>query len=192
WPLMLFLHGSGERGTDIWKVATHGPPKKVTEDAEFPFILVSPQCPEHRIWSNDELIGLLDEITRKYAVDLNRVYLTGLSMGGYGAWNLGLAYPEKFAALAPICGGGDLINAILSIRERPEALKSLGVWAFHGAKDPVVPLSESQRMVDFLKKLAGKDVKLTVYPEAQHDSWTQTYDNPELYKWLLEQRRTRE
>lgn len=185
WPLILFLHGSGERGTDVWKVAKHGPPKKVTEDPEFPFILVSPQCPEGRTWAKDELLALLDEITSKYAVDVNRVYLTGLSMGGYGTWNLGLAHPEKFAALAPICGGGDLINAILSSREKPEALKTLGVWAFHGAKDPVVPVEESQRMVEVLKKIGVPDVKLTIYPEAGHDSWTETYKNPEFYRWLL-------
>ena len=185
WPLILFLHGSGERGTDVWKVATHGPPKKVTEDPEFPFILVSPQCPEGRTWANEELLALLDEITSKYAVDSNRVYLTGLSMGGYGTWNLGLAYPEKFAALAPICGGADLINAILSSREKPQALKTLGVWSFHGEKDPVVPVEESRRMVEALKKIGVPDVKLTIYPEAGHDSWTETYKNPEFYRWLL-------
>lgn len=190
WPLILFLHGSGERGTNIWKVATHGPPKNVTEDPDFPFILVSPQCPEGRIWSNEELLGLLDEITRKYAVDLNRIYLTGLSMGGYGTWNLGLAYPEKFAAMAPICGGADLIHAILSKREKPQALKTLGVWAFHGGKDPEVPFEESQRMVEALKNIGVSDVKLTIYPEAGHDSWTETYKNPELYRWFLEHKRT--
>ena len=189
WPLILFLHGSGERGNDIWKVATHGPPKKVTEDPDFPFILVSPQCPEGRTWANEELLALLDEIARKYAVDLNRIYLTGLSMGGYGTWNLGLAYPEKFAALAPICGGGDLINAILSSHEKPQALKTLGVWAFHGGKDPLVPVEESQRMVEALKKIGVPDVKLTIYPEAGHDSWTETYKNPEFYRWLLEHER---
>src|SRR5712672_346768 len=98
WPLMLFLHGAGERGTNVWKVTTHGPPKLITERPDFPFILVSPQCPEGQVWSNDVLLGLLDEITRKYDVDLSRIYLTGLSMGGYGTWSLGLAYPEKFAA----------------------------------------------------------------------------------------------
>ena len=185
WPLILFLHGAGERGTDVWKVATHGPPKKVTEDPDFPFILVSPQCPEGQTWSNEELLGLLDEITGNYAVDLSRVYLTGLSMGGYGTWNLGVAYPEKFAALAPICGGGDLIKAILSSREKSQALKTLGVWAFHGGKDPVVPVEESRRMVEVLKKIGVPDVKLTIYPEAGHDSWTETYKNPEFYRWLL-------
>jgi len=189
WPLMLFLHGAGERGSDIWKVTTHGPPKIVAQRHDFPFILVSPQCPEGEIWSNDILLGLLDQIIRDYAVDTSRVYLTGLSMGGYGAWSLGTAHPERFAAIVPICGGGDLITVLLSSKEKAQALKTLGVWAFHGGKDPVVPTYESQRMIDVLKKAGVSDVKLTVYPEAGHDSWTETYNNPELYDWLLSYRR---
>ncbi len=185
WPLLLFLHGAGERGTNIWKVATHGPPKIVKEHPEFPFILVSPQCPDGKVWSSDSLLALLDEIVREHAVDTGRVYLTGLSMGGYGTWSLGLAHPEKFAAIAPICGGGELITLVLSSFEKGRSLRSLGVWAFHGAKDTVVPLSESQRMVDALKKVGAQEVKLTVYPDAGHDSWTETYNNPQLYEWLL-------
>jgi len=189
WPLILFLHGSGERGTNIWKVATHGPPKNVTGQPGFPFILVSPQCPEHQIWSKEVLLALLDDVTKKYAVDANRVYLTGLSMGGYGTWDLGLACPEKFAAIAPICGGGELISMIVASREKTQALKTLGVWAFHGGKDPVVPLAESQRMVEALKKLGVPDVKLTVYPDAGHNSWTEAYKDPALYQWFLEHQR---
>ncbi|PWU17393.1 MAG: phospholipase [Verrucomicrobia bacterium] len=189
WPMILFLHGAGERGTDIWKVATHGPPKHVNEHPDFPFIVVSPQCAEDHSWSNDVLLSLLDGVNRKYRVDTNRVYLTGLSMGGYGTWNLGLAFPEKFAAIAPICGGGNFINVLLSQKEKTAAFKSLPIWAFHGAKDPVVPVSESERMVEAVKKAGIKEVKLTIYPEAQHDSWTQTYANPELYEWFLEHKR---
>src|SRR2546423_7187332 len=100
WPLMLFLHGAGERGSNIWKVAAHGPPKNVSNNPDFPFILVSPQCPEGRVWSAESLLALLDEIINKFAVDSRRVYLTGLSMGGYGTWMLGTGYPEKFAAIA--------------------------------------------------------------------------------------------
>jgi len=189
WPVILFLHGAGERGTNIWKVATHGPPKHVLEHPEFPFIVVSPQCAEHHSWSNDVLLSLLGEITRKYRVDTSRLYLTGLSMGGYGTWNLGLAFPEKFAAIAPICGGGNLINILLSSTEKAAPLKSLPIWAFHGARDPVVPVEESKRMVEAVKKAGIKEVKLTIYPEALHDSWTQTYANPELYEWFLEHKR---
>src|SRR6266404_4792936 len=129
WPLILFLHGAGERGTNVWKVATHGPPKNVTSKPDFPFILVSPQCAEGQIWSNDQLLALLNEVIGTYAVDKSRVYLTGLSMGGYGTWSLGLSYPELFAAMVPICGGGEFISPYLSSGDKPEALRSLGIWA---------------------------------------------------------------
>jgi predicted peptidase len=189
WPLILFLHGAGERGTNVWKVATHGPVKHVTPETDFPFIVVSPQCLEGRVWSNEPLMALLDDIMRTYPVDKSRVYLTGLSMGGYGTWSLGLEHPERFAAIAPICGGGEWVKALLGSRDNPEAFKSLPIWAFHGAKDDTVPLSESQRMVDTVKKLGVKEVKLTVYPEANHNSWTETYKNPELYQWFLQHER---
>lgn len=189
WPLMLFLHGAGERGTNIWKVAVHGPPKIVKTRPDLPFIVVSPQCPAGQRWDNNVLLALLDKVIAGYKVDTNRVYLTGLSMGGYGTWSLGIAYPEKFAAIAPICGGGETIDVLLANRTKAAALKSLGVWAFHGAKDPVVKLAESERMVEALKSARCPDVKLTVYPEAQHDSWTETYNNPQLYDWFLEHER---
>jgi predicted peptidase len=186
WPLILFLHGAGERGTNIWLVAKHGPPKIDTAKRNLPFIIVSPQCPEGKIWSNDLLLALLDEIETKYAVDTHRIYLTGLSMGGFGTWSLGLSHPEKFAAIAPICGGGELITLLLADKAQ---LASLPVWAFHGAKDPVVPLEESERMVALLKKHGVTEVKFTVYPEAQHDCWTETYANPELFEWFLKHSR---
>ncbi|HLH53471.1 MAG TPA: dienelactone hydrolase family protein [Verrucomicrobiae bacterium] len=189
WPLMLFLHGAGERGTDLSKVTVHGPPKIVAEHPDFPFILVSPQCPPGQIWADEPLIGLLDETIAHLKVDPRRVYLTGLSMGGYGTWSLGTKYPERFAAIAPICGGGNLITLLLAEGPRANALKSLGVWAFHGGKDPVVPVVESERIVELLKKIGTRDVKLTVYPEAGHDAWTETYKNPELYDWLLKHER---
>ncbi len=189
WPLILFLHGAGERGTNIWKVAVHGPPKIVKGKPDFPFIIVSPQCPEGQRWSNDVVLGLLDEVTAKYAVDPKRVYLTGLSMGGFGTWALAAEYPERFAAIVPICGGGEVIPILLAGRDKRAALKTLGVWAFHGAKDPVVKLEESERMVGAFKKVGCTDVELTVYPEAGHDSWTEAYSNPALYEWLLKHQR---
>jgi len=190
WPLILFLHGAGERGTNVWLVAKHGPPKIDTATPGFPFIVVSPQCPPGEQWSDELLLALLDEVEAKYRVDLHRVYLTGLSMGGFGAWSLGLRHPERFAAMAPICGGGEFITPWVTELERKEALASLPIWAFHGGKDPVVPLEESQRMVNYLKNRFGvRDVKLTVYPDAQHDCWTQTYANPELFAWFLQHAR---
>ena len=187
WPLMLFLHGAGERGTDIQLAAVHGPLKQVKLGQEFPFIIVAPQCAAGELWQNEPLLQLLNHVEQKFAVDTNRVYLTGISMGGYGTWQLGLQHPEKFAALVPICGGGNMIEVILGAREKGTTVKRLPIWAFHGAKDVVVPLDESERLVNQLKKLGVKEVKLTVYPEANHDSWTETYKNPELYEWLLKQ-----
>ncbi len=118
-------------------------------------------------------------------MDTNRVYLTGLSMGGYGTWNLGLTHSERFAAIAPICGGGDRGAMLLASPARRNAVLKTPVWAFHGAKDSVVPLEESEKMVGALKRAGHKNVELTVYPEAQHDSWTATYNNPKLYEWFL-------
>jgi len=185
WPLMLFLHGAGERGNDINKVKVHGPPKLIELGKELPFIVVSPQCPAGSWWTEqiDALMALLDDVQVKHAVDRDRIYLTGLSMGGFGSWAMGCRYPNRFAAVVPICGGGEWFLA--------ERLKTVPVWAFHGAKDSVVPLRESQEMVDALKR-AGGNVQFTVYPEANHDSWTETYNNPKLYEWLLSQRKAGE
>lgn len=189
WPLMLFLHGSGERGTDLQRAGIHGPIKLVKQGREFPFIIIAPQCPEKELWQSEPLLQLLDHVSEKYAVDTKRIYLTGLSMGGYGAWQLGLRHPDRFAALVPVCGGGNAIEVILGPGDKGDAFKSLPIWAFHGAKDDVVPLDESARLVNGLKKQGLKDVRLTVYPEAQHDSWSETYQNPELYEWLAKQSR---
>ena len=183
-PLVLFLHGSGERGTNVQLVAVHGPPKQAREGKAFPFVLVSPQCPPDQRWEPAVLAALLDEVEKAVRIDTHREYVTGLSMGGYGAWALAARFPERFAAIAPICGGGERIDTILGGR-KAEAMKTIGIWAFHGAKDSVVPLEESQRMVSAYEKLGNADVKLTVYPEANHDSWTQAYNEPEFYSWLL-------
>jgi predicted peptidase len=181
WPLMLFLHGAGERGDDLALVKKHGPPKLINAGQQFPFIVVSPQCPNGRWWEPLELAALLDEMVGKYKIDKERIYLTGLSMGGFGTWSLAAYQPKRFAALVPICGGGEPYWS--------ESLAPIPVWAFHGAKDPAVPLERSQKMVEALKKKGG-NAKLTVYPEAMHDSWTETYANPRLYEWLLQQKRT--
>ncbi|MBI1924098.1 prolyl oligopeptidase family serine peptidase [Candidatus Poribacteria bacterium] len=182
WPVILFLHGAGERGDDVELVKKHGIPKIVEQREDFPFIAVSPQCPQDSWWTSevDALNALLDKIVAKYAVDKDRIYLTGLSMGGYGTWRLATEYPERFAAIAPICGGG--------APEKACVLKEMPVWVFHGAKDTVVKPEESEKMVEALKACGG-DVRFTFYPDANHDSWTQTYDNPELYEWFLKHTR---
>lgn len=185
WPLMLFLHGAGERGTNVEKVAAHGPPKVVKTRKDFPFVLVSPQCPADRTWRDDELLALLDHIVAKHNIDMNRIYLTGLSMGGYGSWSLGTKYPERFAAIAPICGGGEQIPVLLAPPAKKQSLQGLGVWAFHGAKDLLVPVEESQRMTNAVMRAGCKDVKLTIYPDLEHDSWTRAYNEPEIWNWFL-------
>ena len=179
WPLIVFLHGAGERGSDLQKVKVHGIPKVAEQQADFPFIAVSPQCPVETWWGQhvDALNGLLDETLANYKVDERRVYLTGLSMGGYGTWAWSTAYPERFAAIAPVCGGGNPAKAV--------ALRNMPTWVFHGARDTVVPLKRSQEMVDAMK-VAGGDPKLTVYPDAGHDSWTESYANAKLYEWFLQ------
>jgi predicted peptidase len=189
WPLMLFLHGAGERGTNLNKVAVHGPPKVVKTRPDFPFIVISPQCPNGEVWNNDVLLSLLDEVSAKYQVDSKRVYLTGLSMGGFGTWNLGLSYPDRFAAIAPICGGGDILKILLADPRKLPALKALPIWVFHGAKDPVVHLEESERMIKALKSI-GNTARSTIYPEAGHDSWTEAYNTQELYDWFLQHERS--
>lgn len=180
WPLVVFLHGAGERGDDVQKVGLHGPPKRVREGADFPFILVAPQCPDGSWWTEEPVLALIDHLEATHRVDASRIYLTGLSMGGYGTWHFASLAPNRFAAIAPVCGGG--------VPYRMRAIPHLPVWAFHGAKDTVVVLDESARLVEALKKRGNQSVKFTVYPEAGHDSWTETYQNPELYEWFLSHR----
>ncbi len=181
WPLLLFLHGSGERGDDLELVKKHGPPKLIAAGKDFPFVVVSPQCLKDRRWEPIELVALLDDLSNKYKIDADRVYVTGLSMGGFGTWRLAAYVPDRLAAIAPICGGGEKYWA--------KQFPHLPVWAFHGAKDRGVPPERSQIMIDELKKKGGNP-KLTIYPDAEHDSWTETYDNPMLYEWLLKQKRS--
>lgn len=177
-PLLLFLHGGGEVGDSLDLVKKHGPPALIAKGQHFPFIVVSPQNPIDKLWDDNALINLLDEITANHRVDEDRIYLTGMSRGAFGVWRLAIQNPDRFAALVPICGGGTPSYAY--------RIKNLPIWVFHGAKDQVIPLSKSVEMVEALKK-HGSSVRLTVYPEAGHDSWTETYKNPELYEWLLKQ-----
>ena len=180
WPLLLFLHGAGERGDNLDLVTVHGPPKLIKNGKQFPFIVVSPQCPEDQLWQPVELTALLNDVEKKYRVDKDRIYVSGLSMGGFGTWSLSAYTPYRFAALVPICGGGEKFWV--------KKVKHVPIWVFHGGKDTAVPIERSQTLVDELKK-AKADVSFTIYPDAGHDSWTETYDNPKLYEWLLQQKR---
>ena len=189
-PLMLFLHGGGEGGSNLELVKTHGPPKLIEQGQDFPFIIVSPQNPsEELLWPIATVATLLDEIIADYRVDVDRVYLTGLSRGGFGVWQMAMQYPDRFAAVVPIAGGG-ISNYVNRIG------KDVPIWTFHGAKDGIIPLSASVEMVEALLELESereegeREIKLTVYPEAGHqESWEMAYGNPRLYRWLLQQTR---
>ncbi len=177
-PLLMFLHGAGERGNDLDLLKSHGIPKLIAQGQDFPFRVVAPQCPKNSWWTLelDALKALLDKVIETNPVDTRRIYLTGLSMGGYGTWYLGGLYPKTFAALAPVCGGGNLILG--------RQLSDTPIWAFHGDKDDIIPLEESQRMVNIVKKAGGK-ARLTVYKNVAHNSWDKAYRNRRLYQWLL-------
>lgn len=181
WPLLLFLHGAGERGSDLELVKIHGPPKLIAAGRKFPFVVISPQCPASIPWSAAALERFIDSIRKDYRIDDTRIYITGLSMGGHATWQLAARHPERYAAIIPVCGRGDPSTA--------PRLRDLPVWAFHGALDDVVPLSGSQDMIDAIRA-AGGHPRFTIYPQAGHDSWTETYANDEIYSWLLQQRRS--
>ncbi|GJQ32713.1 MAG: hydrolase [Ignavibacteriaceae bacterium] len=180
WPLLIFLHGSGERGDDLNKVKIHGVPKHIEKGEKFPFIVVAPQCKPKKWWRGEELVALLDHIEKEYRVDRSRIYVTGLSMGGYGTWSMALEAPERIAAIIPVCGGG-LPHRICEAGGVP-------TWAFHGDKDDVVPISESIKMIEATKR-CGIEAILTTYEGGHHNAWDATYSNPEIYKWLLQHKK---
>lgn len=191
WPMLLFLHGLGESGNnELDRVKIHGPPGKVAADPSFPFVLVSPQCPPPGMewdaiihaWKPPLLLQLLDAVANQVRIAPDRVYVTGLSMGGYGTWRLASAAPQRFAAIAPVCGGGEVQMA--------EALANVPIWCFHGAEDTVVKLSESQKMVDAVQQHGG-DVKFTIYPDVGHNAWEKAYGDRALFDWLLTKRKAR-
>jgi predicted peptidase len=189
WPLIVFLHGSGERGSDLELLKRQPLPKVLEHQTDFPFIVVSPQLPlEMGNWSGliEPMKVLVNQIQAAYAVDTQRVYLTGLSMGGFGTWEFALRYPRRFAAIVPIAGGYKFQSN--AIPENICDLKDLPVWVFHGARDANVLPRQSEDMVEALKACGG-EVKFTLYPDADHPaSWERAYGDPGLYKWLLEQR----
>ncbi len=187
WPLILFLHGVGERGDNIELVREVGLAKLIEKKGDFPFIVVSPQCPEDEWWNNDVVVrdvlkNLLDNIIEDYRIDTDRIYLTGLSMGGFGTWRMAMTYPDMFAAAAPVCGGGIIYLA--------EKYKDLPIWAFHGEEDDVVTVEKSREMVEAINN-AGGNAKLTVYPGVGHNSWDRTYANDQLYDWFLSHTKNR-
>lgn len=176
-PLIIFLHGAGERGEDLSMLGIHGPLKLIQEGKKFEAIVFAPLCPKDVWWESDQLQLTLEEVTKKYRIDKSKIYLTGLSMGGYATWLWAGQKPDQFKRIAPICGGGNIKDA--------QRLSQVPTWAFHGGVDEVVPPSESQKMIDAIQR-AGGNPKLTIYPKANHDSWTATYENEEFWKWFLQ------
>ena len=183
WPLMLFLHGRGESAGPLSTVKKWGPPRLIERGENFPYIIASPQCPRAESWAQASqqalLLALLDHLAKTCKVDSDRIYLTGLSLGGYGSWRLAADHPERFAAVVPICGGGRTDDA--------EKLKSLPIWAWHGAADPTVPVQRSIEMVEAIKKAGSTVVRFTPLEHIGHNSWEAAYATPELYQWLDKQ-----
>ncbi len=179
YPLVIFLHGAGERGDDLDIAMRHGYMKHVRESGrEYPFIFVAPQCPHEKYWGcfTESLIAFVDDMIASLPVDKKRVYLTGLSMGGTGTWMLAMACPEKFAAIAPICGSGIYWNAI--------AVKDLPIMMYHGDCDAIVPVTESINMLTAVNKLGG-NAKLEICNGVAHNAWDYAYEGNTLYNWLL-------
>jgi predicted peptidase len=199
YPLVVFLHGAGERGTDNEKQLIHGVPQFATEEnrKKYPCFLIAPQCPEGKRWVEVDwgadshklpkepseparlTLELIHRSMKELPIDPDRVYVTGLSMGGYGTWDLVARRPDLFAAAAPVCGGADEATAA--------TIKHVPVWVFHGAKDTAVKPARSRNMVAALEKAGGKP-KYTEYPDVGHNSWDNAYRDPEFYKWLFAQR----
>ncbi|MBR5519414.1 MAG: dienelactone hydrolase family protein, partial [Clostridia bacterium] len=178
YPILFFLHGAGERGDDPSVLYVHGPLKKIARGETFDCIVVAPQCPEGSYWITETqtLKLFMDTICEEYNVDRKRVYLTGLSMGGFGTWMMGTRYPDYFAAIIPICGGGMPWAAW--------TMSKLPIWAFHGTADTAVAPHCSVEMVEAVN-IDGGIAKLTMYEGVGHDCWTETYDNPEVWQWLF-------
>ena len=203
WPVILFLHGSGERGTDGLRATQIGIGSAIRSDpSQVPAIVVFPQAPPGTRWLGEPAeaaMAALEATEREFGTDRERTYLTGLSMGGYGVWHLALAHPGRFAALVPVCGGllpHETTNAVqrspLTMNsENPYALVanvvgSTPVWIFHGDADPIVPVEESRQMTGALQQIS-KNVRYTEYAGVGHNSWERAYRQPDLWQWLFEQ-----
>jgi len=184
WPLLLFLHGRGESDGPLSIVKKWGPPRLIDRGENPPYVVVSPQCPPNpESWPQPAqqklLLALLDHISNSCKIDPDRVYLTGLSMGGYGSWRLAADHAERFAAVVPICGAGNTADA--------DKLKSLPIWVWHGTEDPAVPFQRSVEMVEAIKKAGSTTIRFTTLEGVGHNSWEAAYATPELYQWLDKQ-----
>jgi len=179
WPLLLFLHGGGERGDDLELIKKHGPPKFLEGKSDFPCVTIAPQCPTGERWKAAELARLVESVAGTLRIDRQRIYVTGLSLGGAGTWALLAEHPGLFAAAVPICGRGD-VSKVEKIAQTP-------VWATVGGKDSPATVQANEEMAAALKKAGGK-VEFTLYPDLPHDCWTATYDEPKVWEWLFRQK----
>jgi len=202
WPLLLFLHGYGECGTDLSKVKKHGPPRLIGKFDELAgCVVISPQCPRNSWWRVDALKALVDEVVRERGdIDEKRLYVTGLSMGGYGIWSFISRNPDYFAAAIPICGGGNPFNLPANRPGQKSGITnefslsglrkaiSLPIWTFHGTDDRSVPIRETELLVKALRDAGNRHVRFTAYEGAGHvAAWDRAYDSPDTWKWLFEQ-----
>ncbi len=206
WPVMLFLHGSGERGSDGLLQTEVGLPRAIRQNSSrFPFVVVIPQCSNDTTWDAPDMeaqaMAALDASIKEFHGDVSRVYLTGMSMGGYGVWQFAIDHPGRFAALVPVCSGvralSDMPELRVTIVDNPkisdpyaEIARRVGktpVWIFHGDADDAVPVDEARHMAAALKA-AGGNYKYTEYPGVGHNSWDKAYYEPDLVPWLLEHR----
>jgi len=184
-PLLLFLHGGGESGDTLTAIKKNGPPKLIVSGKQFPFLILAPQNPNRNKWWNTRAVNqLLDSVIADNRVDKNRIYITGLSRGGGAAWEMAVQYPDKFAAMAVVCGMTPVPYAAWIDKNMP-------IWVFHGEEDQSIPISESEMMVARLKEM-GRDVRFTRYPGVGHDSWVKAYNTEALYDWFMEQERKEE
>lgn len=182
WPLIIFLHGGSSRGTDTLKLYSYGIPDQICRGREFPFVIVAPQCPGNQRWSTDNWFeNFYEEITSKYRVDTNRVYLTGVSLGASGTWFLAIKYPEKFAAIAPMSG---FTRHIEYIKNNTDRLIDIPIWAFHGKLDKVVEFEDTEWMISRLEG-ENRNLKFTLVPDGEHGIHWFEYPKQELYDWFL-------
>lgn len=180
-PLLIFLHGSGERGTDIEKVKNHGPFKYIKNNTLDAYIL-APQCPENTYWESESIYQLIQKVCKENpSIDTNRIYLTGLSMGAWGAWNLAFAHPEMFAALVPIAGFVDRVPMIENCK-----IKHIPTHIFHGLLDDIVTVNYAIEIYRKLKP-CSQNLELTIFDDANHDSWSRVYDDAKIYEWMFQQ-----
>ncbi len=176
-PLVVFLHGSGERGDNLDLVKKHGPPMQALQGDGLPFVVLAPQCPAGKSWDPTTVIALTNKIAAEENIDPTRIHLTGLSMGGFGTWDIIAEAPDLFASAVPICGGGDPVTA--------PKIKDIPIWTFHGEADDAVPVAKTREMEKALRKEGAPQLRCTYYPGVGHDSWTQAYADPALYAWMM-------